>query len=482
MKRFIYLFTVVFIIVSSSFSQEVKRFIFYSKIYDLESNSEKIFCASNTGILIYDKMKGEFQNYGDKEKNLAGEKVFSVLRNNNTKTVLAFSNEGVYELIAGKYWERIHESIGRIISYKVADEIVFVKNSENKVYEYSDTDLELKRINEVIRNFKSIHKKNERDIFPRNSFKINDLIEVLDYEKIDSQRYVISTRVGYLLIYDDMRNEYIINLGSVYDDKITNIFKSEKRMFFLGNRINVFQNNRYDFINIPQLKNNINDISGYKNNSLLIASRSNGIFQWKNNDLKSKYMIKDGLLSNNILQVINTNQYIFALSRYGVSIINEAKKEVDNIKGIDYYRVDNMKYFNDLLILQKKDGIIIRNIENNSEVAISASDLLNDILTDIEVVKHSIYVSGNLGISKYNLKTDKIENVINFNRKINDILFYDNRIYIGSEDGLFFYNLEENETSEFRENSELSSLNILKIININDEIFLKTSKGIDVIL
>jgi len=279
-----------------------------------------------------------------------------------------------------------------------------------------------------------------------------------------------------------MRKNYIINHGSVFDNKIVDIFESDSKLFFLGDKVNILEDGRYKFINLVELKNNINDITNYGMDSILIASKSNGVYKWSDNNLENKYMTKDGLLSNNIYQIESTGRYIFAVSKYGVSVIDERTQTVNNLKGIDYYNILNMEVYEDLLILQKKDGLVIKSLNEEEKLTISATDLLNDILTDIIIVDKRVYISGNQGITSYNLENNNIENVVNFHYKINDILYYNDLIYIGSDSGLYYYNLKEGEISDFRENDELSSKKILKIINLDECVFIKTEDGVDVIL
>lgn len=129
----------------------------------------------------------------------------------------------------------------------------------------------------------------------------------------------------------------------------------------------------------------------------------------------------------------------------------------------------------DSLLYYFNNNLIIKNLNNNSLNKVTVSD---NIITRYKFDDENIYISNEKGkIFKYNTFDKNLEELTNINRYVSDILIEDDNIYISSsknsQNSLFKYNLL---------NNKLDSLDISFPINsfckINNELFLGTQNGL----
>jgi len=478
MKK-IFLVLIIFIIIFNIYGIDIKSFINYTQVNDLESDRNKIYCATNNGIIFYSKSKENFEFFTDKKSNLAGQNIYSIIYNQNSDELFLFSDEGVYLKHLSSYWDKIYKSIGKVNRYYLMEDQTYFKNTQGDTYIFKRGNFHQERNNfSMDIEFKDIHHVNYK--FPKNSYKINDRVDVFESEKINNYKYIVATKKGFLLIYDRMRGQYQINHGSIFDRKIVNVFSSKNAVYFLGEYVNIYKDNKFNSLKIDELEGNINDIATNDNNSFYIATKSNGIYLW-DNSLKRAYMKRDGLLSNNIKKVLNENGYLISLSRYGVTIINKYNGNKKNLKDFKYYNLNNISYENNYLAMHKKDKVIIYNMKKESAVEISAVDLYNDVITDVFIKNNIVYVGGNSALSKYNISDQTIENIKSFDGFINDIFINGEYIYVGSNRGLYLYNFKEEIVKSYDEFEGLSSNIVKKVFIFDGKIFVTTDKGLDII-
>lgn len=438
-KLFIVIY--IFVMFSFVFSDDVTNFVYYSRVNDLESSEEYIYCATNNGLIFYNKYDEKFENKNISEINLAGHNINSIIKNGNTGNIISFTNKGVYCLEANRYWSKISEKYIKIKSYLVEGTKLYLKSTNNKIYLFENYRLQ-STDTDITKQFTDKYSK--KKYFPKFVEEIEEKIEIKDYEKIDNFKYIIITNAGYMLIYNQMRQKYIFNLGSVYDNKLTDIFYSKNNIFFIGERINQYDGKRFKFYDFPKLRDNINDVKKYGYNSLLIATKTNGIFYYRDK-LKNLYRARDGLLSNNIRKLRISKKHIIVLTKHGITIIKRGTNQMEHLKGIDYFNVKNIDIDGNILAMQKKDRVIIYNLKNKEEIEILAEELFNEIIMDIFLKNGKLYIGGNLGIGRYNITEDRLNSLYSMNSAANYIFVKDNYIYIATDNGLFIYNLKNDE-------------------------------------
>lgn len=194
----------------------------------------------------------------------------------------------------------------------------------------------------------------------------------------------------------------------------------------------------------------VNGIYGYGTNELLIASRYNGLFIYNKNGIRhhktnaDDYLIKNKIYDGHHLEDGN---YALATMANGIVIITPEGKEVfrfDSSNGLKNNQTLYVREIDQQLWLGTKNGIF--QLAYNAPFKSVESEFgLNGQVTGISRIDDDIYVTCNDGF--YRLFRDDGNptfNRVNKNLIVDcvNIFKYDNKIYIGSLDGLFHYNGE----------------------------------------
>ena len=444
----------------------------------LFSTEDKIFCATDNGIIFYDKNKEQFISYTEPDENLAGREIYAILKFEKTGFIYAFTNRGVFQQTADKKWQKIENKIIKVKWFYESSNALYLK-TDNEIFFLKNEKVE--RLRGLIdADWHSIHKKKW---FPATkNVYLNEPISVIDYEPITAVDDLVVTKKGYLLIYRRAQNRFEYSCGSVFDKKIDGISSYKKDIWFWGTHLSRFMSEgaRYVFYDDARLDNNINDIAS-DGKTLFIATKNNGIFFW-DDYIRSNLMMKNGLLSNDIKHIAVGKRYIYAVSKYGVSLINRYSNRVKTLKGLDYFNIKDVLAVKNGAVFLKKDEIVIYDMKQKKKKSIGSNAFYSEILTSIDYKDGKIYVGSNVGITKYDIETDEITIVSTLNKRVNDLKVADGHIYVATKEGLVVMNLNGDNEHTYGKWDGLFSNCIKKIYTLNNGIAVKNGKGFSFLL
>lgn len=135
---------------------------------------------------------------------------------------------------------------------------------------------------------------------------------------------------------------------------------------------------------------------------------------------------------------------------HGAFITNHKKRKKIILKGYDDIRVKYLNvYNNDTIITTKSIGLFIKNnkgvINYNAENSSLLSNIINHVYKDDSI----FWLGTSLGLNKLIIKDGRIalENILNkyqglLSQNIRQVLIYDNVAYLGTDNGLYKYDID----------------------------------------
>ncbi len=457
------------------FSLEIFSLRSYTRGYDLEYFRDNVYAATDNGVLRYDEHDESFVIYEEKEKCLSGREVYNVIAADKNVNLLAFADDGVWRLALNDSWERIFDSLGKVNGMSVSDGKLFLDTEKGKYCYDSDRRM---IIRESSRNYMSPH--DPFDEFVLINERLTMQMGVADHIKTVSGKTVMLADEGYITLYDGFRYSIVYDNGSLFDENIVKVSDLPGGgTAFAGSRLNIYENGRFSFYADPLLDGKINDMIPFRN-GLLIATKTNGLIYW-NGGVKQNITASDGLSDNNITTVALDDNVIYAVSKYGIDLIDSRRMNVKKqVRGMDYFKILKIGIADDALLLLHKDRIVISRGKDNK--VLHAGDLFNDILFDFTYHDGIVYIAGNMGLVNYDIATGEKNHMGAVNISVTAVAVRDEFLYASTDEGLHIHNLEDDWTKTYDQYDGIDQGRGKALYFFNGALLLVTEKGIDYIV
>jgi len=191
-------------------------------------------------------------------------------------------------------------------------------------------------------------------------------------------------------------------------------------------------------------------------NKLLIATISNGVFEFKNGKFEHLFTIKkDKPLVIHGIEKLNDNLLVATLTD-GIFKVNASKVEELNqsLNALlkNHLILKMIKIDNRLIIGTSNNGLYVYDLSNHKIINFNQSQgLISNTIQNIAVDRlNNIWLGTDRGISKVNLGS-KTELLYDYSGNIGNVISFDfsnNDIFIGTNHGLYKYNSAHNNINE----------------------------------
>ncbi len=335
----------------------------------------------------------------------------------------------------------------------------------------------------------------------QNDF-INKYYNATEFKSITAKddKLVIGYRDGFLLLNNNYINHFI------FDEEVKKCVFNKDNLFCIKNNL-IIKKEKESFIEYLKLKNRVIDLVSYKNklhiltdknliikddfsqkaigilgaNKLIILEKElfilldREIFKLKNNSLASFKKVSS--ISNLILR----NEKIYYVSMAGV-IYDDNLKKVYSLNSL----INDIAYINgNIYILTPNGAYIWKNKIEKFNIKNLESSISENYITNIKKYKTNILISYfNKGIDLLD-KNNNIKAFIKELNGVNDLLLYDDLLYVATTNGLYVYEDKSLGNSKdikkikyYNKKNGILGSNISKIELYKNNIFIASEGGV----
>ncbi|HOO58939.1 MAG TPA: hypothetical protein PLL34_00095 [Candidatus Mcinerneyibacteriales bacterium] len=461
----------------TSAAREALSFISYEKATDVASDSFNVYCGTDKGLIIYRGAEGSFQYSGDPGDLLEGHHIYMIAAAEELGEVLAFTDRGIFRRLADDSWEKIGKSAGPVLEWGYDTRRISVR-AKGGDYTWLLTRFELVRGLQV--PVHPIHRK--APDFPPLDPDTGNPLEVVDYAELPGGDGVLITREGYLAAFSSSSPVVKKENGALFGSGLKAVLSDgEGGYWFVGTFINHLENGDFSFDRVPELADNLND-AVRASGRLWVATRSNGVGVYAANSFRSAVKMDAGLLDNNIISLRAEGEELYLLTKYGINSFNVRQpRKVREIRGIDFFNVDQFDVTEGTLILLHRDRLVLAAKDGTVLQRLTASSLHSDFLNTMARAGTRLYVGGNMGIMWYDIATHESGVVKSLREGVSDLLVREGRLYAATETGLYIIDLETERFKVLTAEDGLSSSRTEKLFAYNGYVLAVTSKGMNLI-
>ena len=480
----------------------------YSAILTFFNDHENFYMGSNSGIYIYNEKKEDFDKISGLEDGLSHRNIFSINKDKNNNLWLG-TDSGLYgvnlKTKKNKYYTDKNESTkdwGKIYS------ILF--DDENNMWVGTE-DNGLKKIDMTTNKIQSFFADEKND----NKLKSNSIRKILQdssgdiwiatekgiskyigdnkfttYQNKSYDNSTLSNDIVYTLIEDDSgliwagtytgvsifdsknkietyKNDPI-DKNSLIDNVVMGVYEDEDGLLWIGTRdkgLNIINRENqtieqiYEGDSIYDLTTNAISVITGKDNNIWVGTRHGVNKINKDNMTIEKYTMEDGLINNNIKSLlVDSENRLWIGTPQGISILDINTNEITDMTD----RLINAGITDPYIqeIYEDKDGIFWIGVYTTGG------------LIKFDPIKDTIQI-----YNSYKKHGDKEEIIINSIRDIVEDKHYN--LWIGTNNGLLYYNKTNNYFKQYTEKDGLSNNIVYQIlIDEKDDIWMSTNNGI----
>ena len=461
-------------------------------VYDFEEIGNKIYAATNNGVIVINNISKEFEKVLLKEVRINSIELFEEHLYIGTK-------KGLYKLKNGNT-EKVN--IGKNLTH---ESITTIHNDKKQLWIGSE-------------NSALTVLKKEKDGISYSSLPNDIKGEIIDITSSKEFVYISTPQKNYYYDGDVFNAISIPGLKSALFTSIEYDVKKDKIWFSsLGNGLIGLNGATYESINAI-IDNDINTVYIDNHGFLWVGTVSSGLLMWKFDDL-TFYTEKEGLPSRVIrgFEKIDSERFLTCTDKGIVEYDGLEFSKVFECKSSNVKKVGNKiavtTFEGELIILDSAYNILNRAKISNSELLSleyfdnkifigSYSNGLYSYDLESNIVKpHSknitqsmkiwalcnggdkLYLGTNEGAYIYadNEITPFFENNKNISKSVvNDILYDDSTVFFATEqNGVWKYNFRRSKFFYFNVSNGLAENRIRGISLINPHMILLTSKGLE---
>lgn len=399
--------------------------------------------------------------------------------------------------------------------------LVFVQKSQNKKIENTIKKVSLaKTVNYTVKttlftkkrdvnfhftNLDNIIFYNKKFIVTRGGIIQNDFINkyynATEFKSITAKddKLVIGYRDGFLLLNNNYINHFIFN------EEVKKCVFNKDNLFCIKNNL-LIKKEKETFIEYLNLKNKVIDLLSYRDKLYILTDKNLIIkddYSQKSIDLlganktivlnKELFILSDreifklknsNLVSfkkvSSINNLIFKNNKIYYVSMSGV-IYDENLKKVYSLNSL----INEIAYVNgNIYVLTPNGAYIWKNKIEKFNIKSLEGSIAENYITNIKKYKNNILVSYfNKGIDL--LDNNNIKTFIKELNGVNDLLFYNDLLYVATTNGLYIYedkglgNSEDvKEVKYYNKKNGILGSNISKIALYKNSIFIASEGGV----
>lgn len=399
--------------------------------------------------------------------------------------------------------------------------LVFVQKSQNKKIENTIKKVSLaKTVNYTVKttlftkkrevnfhftNLDNIIFYNKKFIVTRGGIIQNDFINkyynATEFKSITAKddKLVIGYRDGFLLLNNNYINHFIFN------EEVKKCVFNKDNLFCIKNNL-LMKKEKETFIEYLNLKNKVIDLLSYRDKLYILTDKNLIIkddYSQKSIDLlganktivlnKELFILSDreifklknsNLVSfkkvSSINNLIFKNNKIYYVSMSGV-IYDENLKKVYSLNSL----INEIAYVNgNIYVLTPNGAYIWKNKIEKFNIKSLEGSIAENYITNIKKYKNNILVSYfNKGIDL--LDNNNIKTFIKELNGVNDLLFYNDLLYVATTNGLYIYedkglgNSEDvKEVKYYNKKNGILGSNISKIALYKNSIFIASEGGV----
>ena len=435
------------------------------------------YIATSNGFNIFNNKQGTFKRYyKGKKTSLTSNKIVGIQAVNQAIIIIS-PNELVYYDTDKKTFSLLYSSSSEILNFNKLDQNNFILRTDEKNVLVSVKDKKL-----IVEKQKSLDALSQKNILTiQNGFIFWEKGEV-NLQKVNFQ----------LTEIEPLNLNVPVNSVKIVKDKVYVATVNGLKILDFSKQIveNIASSSESDFLYVHE-----GSIVNFNENEIHIStslSEANPLILKNNNIDFNRYVFET---QGSLVVLGNKDIRLFDISK------GEFIKSSIDANALKNITIKNLKLIENTLYVGHDNGIIEVDFEKllKNEIELNFFDyneLLNKNIPrgfyDIEKIGASLFVSQPLsGLSVYEGDFNKLINRFTYDGDAKTSLaastptklFYiekENNLYIASlGNGLFQYNLENQEFTNFNTNDGLLSNNIYDFLNYDDRLYFQSGTGIN---
>ncbi len=447
----------------------------YSPIRSLTATVERVYGATEKGLVVFDRNSKEFLTSLSKEALLYGKDIRGVFYNTRNAMLLAVAGGKVYLDINQERWMVLGVLQGNPIQYAITDTDTFIKVAEGPIYRISFAMKDVTVVTSYpgILEWRPLQNPYRMPIFDADT---SQYIQIKDHVELQGNEVVGITESGEAIFFDSSSLELKRNNSVVFEQSVSGIVSFQGARYVAGKDIWCITTHETKKVVIRGISGTINDIAQSRS-TLVVATQNNGVYFVEGLEGFKNITMSQGLFDNKVVNLEATHRFVYAISPMGLSVINTSDYMVSQIKGTDFMGITHLSASENYVVFLKHDGIRICGPDMTIIRHITPSETSLENFKTVIIDNDYAYIGGRGGIVEVNLVDFTIRTLPQPSGTVQALTIDENTIYAGTDNGFYVISRLKTKFERFGTSDGLLSLKILQLYKTPEGVYIKTDKG-----